>query len=57
VKDGYNDSGWKDTFMLMPGETVRLLIRHGAYPGLFNYHCHNLHHEDMGMMRNFRLDP
>ncbi len=57
VKDGYNDSGWKDTFMLMPGETVRLLIRYGAYPGLFNYHCHNLHHEDMGMMRNFRLDP
>lgn len=57
VKDGYNDSGWKDTFMLMPGETVRILVRHGKNPGLFNYHCHNLVHEDMGMMRNFRLNP
>ncbi|MGY8629042.1 multicopper oxidase domain-containing protein [Nitrosomonas europaea] len=23
------------------------------YTGLFLYHCHNLEHEDMGMMRNF----
>lgn len=57
VKDGYNNSGWKDTFMIMPGETVRILLRHGSYPGLFLYHCHNLVHEDLGMMRNFRLDP
>jgi FtsP/CotA-like multicopper oxidase with cupredoxin domain len=21
--------------------------------GLFLYHCHNLEHEDMGMMRNY----
>ena len=55
VKDGYVDSGWLDTVMLMPGETVRILVRHGAYPGLYLYHCHNLAHEDMGMMRNFRL--
>ena len=24
-------------------------------PGLFMYHCHNLEHEDGGMMRNFRV--
>ncbi|MCA9174836.1 MAG: multicopper oxidase domain-containing protein [Planctomycetales bacterium] len=23
--------------------------------GLFVYHCHNLEHEDAGMMRNFRV--
>ena len=57
VKDGYIDSGWKDTILIMPGETVRFLVKHGGYPGIFNYHCHNLEHEDMGMMRNFRLDP
>jgi FtsP/CotA-like multicopper oxidase with cupredoxin domain len=57
VKDGYVDAGWKDTFMLMPGETVRLLVRHSRYTGMFVYHCHNLPHEDMGMMRNFRIDP
>ena len=57
VKDGLVDQGWKDTFLIMPGETVRILVRHGAYPGLFMYHCHNLAHEDMGMMRNFLLTP
>jgi FtsP/CotA-like multicopper oxidase with cupredoxin domain len=56
VKDGFNDSGWKDTFLIMPGETVTLLVRHSSYPGMYVYHCHNLVHEDMGMMRNFRLD-
>lgn len=57
VKDGYVDAGWKDTFMIMPGETVRLLVRHSRHTGMFVYHCHNLPHEDMGMMRNFRIDP
>jgi len=57
IKDGLMMTGWKDTFLIMPGETVRILVRHGNYPGKFMYHCHNLHHEDMGMMRNFRLDP
>ena len=55
VKDGYVDEGWKDTVLLMPGERVRLLKRFDDYPGLFLYHCHNLEHEDMGMMRNFEV--
>ncbi|UCD82255.1 MAG: multicopper oxidase family protein [Desulfobacterales bacterium] len=53
LHEGYVDEGWKDTVLLMPGERVRLLMRFGDYPGLFLYHCHNLEHEDMGMMRNF----
>ena len=55
VKDGYIDDGWKDTFVIMPGETVKFLVRWGKHPGLFVYHCHNLPHEDMGMMRNFEV--
>ena len=51
--DGYLDEGWKDTVLLMPGERVRLLMRFEDYDGLFLYHCHNLEHEDMGMMRNY----
>ena len=47
------DAGWKDTVLLMPGERVRLQMRFSDYPGLFLYHCHNLEHEDMGMMRNY----
>jgi len=54
--EGYVDDGWKDTVLLMPGERVRLLVRFGDYPGLYLYHCHNLEHEDMGMMRNFLVE-
>jgi FtsP/CotA-like multicopper oxidase with cupredoxin domain len=53
VRRGYVDEGWKDTVLVMPGERVRLLLRFEDYPGLFLYHCHNLEHEDMGMMRNY----
>jgi FtsP/CotA-like multicopper oxidase with cupredoxin domain len=56
VKDGYVDEGWKDTFLHMPGERVKLVMRFQAHPGLFLYHCHNLEHEDMGMMRNYRIE-
>lgn len=52
---GLVDEGWKDTVLLMPGERVRLLLRFADHPGLFLYHCHNLEHEDMGMMRNFLI--
>ena len=52
---GLVDEGWKDTVLLMPGERMRLLLRFADHPGLFLYHCHNLEHEDMGMMRNFLI--
>lgn len=53
---GYMDEGWKDTVLLMPGERIKLLVRFEDYPGLFLYHCHNLEHEDMGMMRNYLIE-
>jgi FtsP/CotA-like multicopper oxidase with cupredoxin domain len=46
------EAGWKDTVLLMPQETVDVLVRFDAYRGLFLLHCHNLQHEDMGMMLN-----
>lgn len=55
VREGYVDEGWKDTVLVMPGERVRVLIRFDYYPGLFLYHCHNLEHEDAGMMRNYLI--
>lgn len=51
--NGYVDEGRKDTVLLMPGERVRILVDFDDYPGMFLYHCHNLEHEDMGMMRNY----
>ena len=51
--EGYVDEGLKDTVLLMPGERIRLLVDFDDFSGLFLYHCHNLEHEDMGMMRNY----
>jgi len=53
IKDGFIDSGWKDTILVMPGEEVDIIKPFNDYTGLFPYHCHILEHEDMGMMRNF----
>ena len=53
VRHGYVDEGWKDTVLLMPGERVKLMLRFADYAGLYLYHCHNLEHEDQGMMRNY----
>ncbi|MGE4537915.1 MAG: multicopper oxidase family protein [Desulfovibrio sp.] len=53
------DLGYKDTVLVWPGETVSLAIDFGSpnYPGkqIFLFHCHNLEHEDQGMMLNVRV--
>lgn len=53
VKDGFIDAGWKDVVLVMPGERLRIIKTFGDFTGLFTYHCHNLEHEDLGMMRDF----
>jgi blue copper oxidase len=53
-----SDLGWKDTVLVWPGETVRIAIDFAhAFPGdqTYLFHCHNLEHEDAGMMINFRV--
>ena len=56
VKEGFIDSGWKDTVLVMPGEEVEIVKPFQDYKGLFLYHCHNLEHEDLGMMRQFLVE-
>ncbi|MFN2302619.1 MAG: multicopper oxidase family protein [Anaerolineales bacterium] len=56
LKDGFVDEGWHDTVLVMPGERVRIAMRFEDFAGLYLYHCHNLEHEDMGMMRNYQVD-
>lgn len=56
VKQGFINSGLKDTVLVMPGETVRIIKPFQDYKGLFMFHCHNLEHEDMGMMRDFLVE-
>lgn len=55
LRAGIVDAGWKDTVLVLPGETVRVQVTFTSHTGLFLYHCHILEHEDMGMMRNFRV--
>lgn len=55
IRDGYVDEGWHDSILLFPGERVEIITKFTDYTGLFLYHCHNLEHEDMGMMRNYQV--
>jgi len=50
-----SDRGWKDTVLVNPSETVRVLVKFTNYNGIYLLHCHNLEHEDDGMMLNFRV--
>ncbi|MBE9524300.1 MAG: multicopper oxidase domain-containing protein, partial [Chloroflexi bacterium] len=56
LSDGFVDEGWHDTVLVMPGERVKVLLKFDDFEGLYLYHCHNLEHEDMGMMRNYRVE-
>ena len=52
------DQGYKDTVLVWPGESVRLAIRFALpFPGdqTYMFHCHNLEHEDGGMMLGVKV--
>ncbi len=50
-----HEQGRKDTVLIMPGETVRIISRFLDYTGVYMYHCHLLEHEDDGMMGQFEV--
>jgi FtsP/CotA-like multicopper oxidase with cupredoxin domain len=52
---GPHERGFKDTVLVWGGETVRIAIRFEHHAGLYVLHCHNLEHEDAGMMLNLEL--
>lgn len=47
-----NELGYKDSFVVNEGEFVDILI-HFPNTGMFMYHCHNLEHQEHGMMAHF----
>jgi blue copper oxidase len=49
------ENGWKDTVMLMPGEKVRTIMTFHQNKGKYVVHCHNLEHEEDGMMLQFEV--
>lgn len=51
-----NERGLKDTVLVYPDETVRVITKFENYAddsAPYMYHCHNLEHEDKGMMGQF----
>ncbi len=53
-----SDLGRRDTVLVWPGESVRLAIRFAmpfAGPQIYVFHCHNLEHEDGGMMLGVKV--
>ncbi len=53
-----HDLGWLDTVLVWPGETVRVAVDFAQPFGgdqIYMLHCHNLEHEDQGLMLNFRV--
>lgn len=50
-----HEKGWKDTVLAMPGEKVRVIVPFGQNKGVYVFHCHNLEHEDSGMMLQMEI--
>lgn len=49
-----NEQGWKDTVLVNPGDTVKVIMRF-PFKGIYMYHCHILEHEDLGMMGQYEV--
>ncbi|HRJ30980.1 MAG TPA: multicopper oxidase domain-containing protein [Cyclobacteriaceae bacterium] len=49
------EQGWKDTVLVMPREKVTVIMTFPQEKGVFVFHCHNLEHEDDGMMLNYEV--
>ncbi|BCG63423.1 MAG: blue copper oxidase [Methyloprofundus sp.] len=59
-KPAPEEAGWKDTVLVFPDETVRVITRFEDFadPDVpYMYHCHILEHEDAGMMGQFVVIP
>jgi len=55
LRAGLVDEGRHDVVLVLPGERVRIALRFEDFDGLYMYHCHNMEHEDNGMMRYYRV--
>lgn len=49
------ERGLKDVVLVHPGERVSVAAVFDSYRGRFLMHCHNMVHEDMGMMLNYAI--
>ncbi|MFJ2193635.1 multicopper oxidase family protein [Kitasatospora sp. NPDC087861] len=54
---GPAEAGLKDTVAVHPGETVRIAMTWGDYPGEYVYHCHHMVHSSHGQMGRIDVLP
>jgi len=47
--------GWKDTLVAPPGGEITVAARFAGHTGKYLMHCHNLEHEDLGMMADYEI--
>ncbi|WP_136254662.1 multicopper oxidase family protein [Onishia niordana] len=55
LHDGIIDAGLHDTVLVFPEERVRIALTFKDFEGFYMYHCHNMEHEDAGMMRYYKV--
>ena len=49
------EGGRKDVYRIDPSATVKTAMRFRDYKGIYPMHCHNVVHEDHGMMAMFKI--
>jgi FtsP/CotA-like multicopper oxidase with cupredoxin domain/peroxiredoxin len=56
-ENGKEERTWRDTLLVdgEAGDEVKVRMRFERYSGKTVLHCHNLRHEDQGMMANFEI--
>ena len=47
-----NERGWKDTLLIDNSRKARVIMKFNQ-KGIFMFHCHNLEHEDEGMVLQY----
>lgn len=50
-----SEFGFKDTVLVLPREIVKIIIPFTNNKGVYVFHCHNLEHEDDGMMLQYQI--
>lgn len=46
---------WRDTLMVLSGQTLKIRMEFNEFDGRTVMHCHNLDHEDQGMMQQILI--
>ncbi|HMP82204.1 MAG TPA: multicopper oxidase family protein [Verrucomicrobiota bacterium] len=49
--------GWRDVLVAPPNGHMTVVARYAGYTGRYLFHCHNLEHEDLGMMADYEIVP